>query len=144
MEKPHTETGNGEILIRFEELASGKFSLSDVGFDDGDLTVAGGNLRLKLEFDSTGRAKFFRNPTFVISYDRRVKDVAWECEMNGDLLYSKVDHSGDVTVFTIDEHKLEHAVRKGRNRLIIRADFPEEVALKARESHFHLLETPGS
>lgn len=143
MEKPQIETTGGEITLRFDTLPHGKHSLQELGLADSHLKIAGGNLRLVLAFNNTGQAKFFRNPTFVFVSDRKSKDVGWQCEFNGDVIFNKTDRSGDTTIFTLDENKLERLLRPEQNTLIVRADFPEEVSLVSAESHFHLLETPG-
>lgn len=138
------DTEGGQVLVKFaEHLVAGKTTLASLGLTDKDLYVAGGNLRLVIQFDQIG-GHLYHNPTFEIVYHEKVKETSWQVELNGEVLLDKADPSGNSTLLLINRKKMETALKPRHNELIIRSDMPLDVTLSAEGCFFHLVEVPGS
>ena len=83
-------------------------------------------------------------PTIEISYQEKVGETVWQVEFNEEVVLEKTDHSGHSTIMLLDRNKLEALKHRHINRLIIHAEFPDEVHLSSEGSFFNILESPGS
>lgn len=144
MDTPNIDKSGGNITVHFQSLPFGKHTLGDLGLEESDLKIDGGNLRLEFAFGDLGGANVYKAPTFVITYDERIGESQWQCELNGELLMDKTDGSGSTTIMTLNRKECQGAMADGSNSLVLRADLPEVVTLSATKSTFHFLETPGS
>lgn len=142
--KYETNINEGEILIKFfDSVADGKTSLADLGLNDAALKVKGGNLRLVIEFNTLAGEHLYHNPTIIIKYDKNLHDSKWICEINGETILDKTDHSGHSTILLLSKEKIAKKLTAKNNKLVIHGDLESEVVISAAESSIHLAETRG-
>ncbi|MCS7072969.1 MAG: hypothetical protein NZ108_00730 [Bacteroidia bacterium] len=139
-----TELNPGEIRFRFEALQAGKISFANLGLQDKDLVIKGGNLRIVFDFGALGDIHFFKSPTIEFHYHEKISESSWQAEFNGEVVSDKNDHSGSHTLILLNRNKLNELRHRHNNQLIIRGDLPQEVTLVAKDTYFNLLEAPGS
>lgn len=66
--KFRTELNPGEIRVVFEAPVSGVVAFSEMGLSEEDLNFEGGLIRMVFAFEKREEYRFFKMPTFEISY----------------------------------------------------------------------------
>ncbi|MEX1001351.1 MAG: hypothetical protein WDZ35_04480 [Crocinitomicaceae bacterium] len=130
----HTTLNKGEIYIQFTSPTAGKVSFKQLGITPEMTEVKGGFLRIVFDFEGMGEHDYFKVPTIEISYDREVPNTHWQCDFNGETLIDKIDHYGKSTIILLNRDRLDKLEHHHENKLILHAEFPEEVHLITEES----------
>ncbi|MFT5130281.1 MAG: hypothetical protein ACI8W8_003910 [Rhodothermales bacterium] len=128
------ELSQGEVKIRFSSPSAGKLSFSDLGLSDDDLVFEGGLLRLVFDFEGIGEHHYYSVPTLAIAYQEDMAETHWQCEFNKEVIVDKTDHHGHSTVITLNREKLSTLEHHHENALIVHAQFPQGVHIRADES----------
>lgn len=134
------EINQGEIKLNFNQAKSGKLSLSQLGLTNEDLVLENGLLRLVIHLDSIGEHKYFQVPTIEIAYVENEAETHWICDFNGETILDKTDHHGYSTILLLDRAKLTGLEHRHINTLVIHAEFPEAVHIKADKSFIQLFQ----
>jgi hypothetical protein len=132
------EINQGEIKIKFNGPTAGKLTFEDLGLTDADLVLESGNLRLVLDLEGIGEHHFFKMPTVEVSYQEEVGETHWICDFNEETILDKMDHHGHSTVLLMDRKKIESLEHRHENKLVVHAEFPQAVHLKAADSYITL------
>ncbi len=132
------EKNQGEINIIFNEPIPDTISFKDIGLSDEDLYFESGHIRIKFDFSKTnGVRKFYDIPTFRIEYYEKMSETHWICDFNEKTILDKTDHYGHSTVLLMKRKEIESAEHHHSNALLLHAEFPKPVHLKADKSDFH-------
>ncbi|MCB0478981.1 MAG: hypothetical protein KDC84_12510 [Crocinitomicaceae bacterium] len=132
------ELNQGEIKIKFTAPTSGKLTFADMGLKDEDLVLDGGLLRLVFDLEGIGEHNFFKMPTIEVAYAEEVGETHWQCDFNEETILDKMDHHGHSTVILLDRKKIESLEHRHENTLVVHAEFPQGVHLKAADSYVTL------
>ena len=89
MSKPKIEINEGEFRVTFDTPFSDNLTLKDLGFEDDQLKVAGGNLRFVIELGHSDTLHFFKVPTIEFTYYEKIGPSTWQVEFNGELMKRK-------------------------------------------------------
>ena len=143
MENTIVEFIEGELRIKMETPLVGKFTLKDLGFSDPQLRFEGGHLRILIEMGYLGDLHLYKMPTAEFHYFEKLGEAVWQVEFNEEVILEKVDHSGHSTLLLLNRQKIEPLRHRHTNNVLIHADLPAVVTLKADECWFYLLEEPG-
>ncbi len=137
--KVEVEQNQGEVKLKFNEAMAGKISLAEIGLTDDDLYFESGLLRLVIDLEETnGNRKFFGVPTIEMSYKENMGETHWICDFNEETMLDKMDHHGSSTIMLLNRKSLEKVEHHHKNVMVIHAEFPEPVHLKAADSFLHL------
>ncbi len=132
------ELNQGEIKIKFSGPTSGKLTFADLGLKDEDLVLEGGLLRMVFDLEGIGEHHYFKMPTVEVAYAEEVGETHWVCDFNEETILDKMDHHGHSTVLLMDRKKIESLEHRHENKLIVHAEFPQAVHLKAADSYITL------
>lgn len=133
-----TEINTGEIKVYFTRETKGKITLRDLGYNENDLALEGGFLRLVINFDNIGEPDFYQTPTFEFTYNKEVAETHWQCDYNDETLLDKLDHYGKSTVLLLNRTKLESLEQRHKNEIVVHAEFPNDVILNPDHTFIHL------
>lgn len=136
--KNTVEINHGEIKLKFNEPISGKVSFSELGLSDNNLTLSNGFLRLVIDIEGIGKHSYFQVPTIEIKYKENLAKTHWQCDFNRETIVDKIDNHGNSTVILMDRKKLENLEHHHENKLILHAEFPEEVHILSNDSYINL------
>ena len=136
--KESIELNTGEIKIGLNATSKGKMTFSELGLKDEDLVMENGLLRLVFDITEIRANHFFKMPTVEVSYQEEVAETHWQCEYNGETILDKMDHHGHSTVILLNRKKLDELEHRHENRLIVHAEFPQKVHLKAADSYINI------
>ena len=128
------DINQGEILVKFTSPTSGKISFKDLGITKGLITTNGGFFRMVFDFEGIGEHNYFRVPTIEIEYKEEVSETHWQCDFNGETIVDKLDHHGHSTVVLLDRDKLASLEHHHQNKLVLHAEFPQEVHIITERS----------
>ena len=117
----------GEILVQFTSPTKGKVSFTDLGITDETTKLEGGFFRMVFDFEGIGEHDYFKVPTIEVEYAEEVGETHWQCDFNGETIVDKVDHHGHSTVVLLDRNKLANLEHHHQNKLVLHAEFPQEV-----------------
>ncbi|MEO9532767.1 MAG: hypothetical protein ABJG68_17230 [Crocinitomicaceae bacterium] len=136
--KVQTEKNQGELKIIFEECPAGNISLSDLGINEEDLSFESGHIRFLFDFSKTNSfRKFYDTPTLRVEYHEAMAETHWQCDYNEKTILDKKDHHGHSTILLLNRKEIENLEHHHENKLIVHAEFPEAVHLKANETQLH-------
>ena len=108
-----------------------------MGITNDELYLEGGFLRLVFDLENIGEYAYYNVPTIEISYKENMAATHWQCEFNGVTILDKIDHHGSATVILLKKSKLEELQNHHENKLIVHAEFPESVHIKAADSYIN-------
>lgn len=131
------DINQGEIKVKFESPLAGKQTFADLGLKDEDLIVESGNLRLVFDLEGIGDHEYYQVPTIEVAYAENMAETHWICEFNKTTLLDKLDHYGHSTVLLLNRDKMSGLEQHHKNALIVHADFPGPVHIKASESYIN-------
>lgn len=131
------EVNPGELKVNFTSPSIGKQSFKDLGITNDELYLEGGFLRLVFDLENIGEYAYYNVPTIEISYKENMAATHWQCEFNGVTILDKIDHHGSSTVILLKKSKLEELHNHHENKLIVHAEFPESVHIKAADSYIN-------
>lgn len=131
------ELNPGEIKVVFEAPVSGAIAFSDMGIYEEDLKFAGGLIRMVFSFENIEENRFFKMPTFEISYTEEMSETHWQCDFNSETILDKHDHHGRKTVVLLNRNKMDSLLNRHVNEFVLHAEFPQEVQLIPDESTVH-------
>lgn len=135
----HIEINPGEVKIILNNYnGKGKVSFKQLGLNDKDLLVEGGNLRIVFVLNDLSTLNYYQVPTIELSYDKNLSETHWICDFNSEVVSDKLDHHGHSTVILMDRDKFASLQHHHENNLILHGDLPEEVTLSAEKSYIHL------
>ncbi|UKN02398.1 hypothetical protein K6119_02545 [Paracrocinitomix mangrovi] len=123
----------GEIYIKFNSPTTGKLSLKSLGLNE-NYKIEGGFLRIVFDFEGIGEHDYFKVPTIEIEYDQEVPETHWQCDFNEETILDKTDHYGHSTVILLNRDKIASLEHHHQNKLVLHAEFPEEVNLLTEKS----------
>lgn len=129
------EINQGEYKVKFITPTAGKISFEELGFKQGEVKVEGGFLRMIFDFEGIGEHQYFKVPTIEIEYNQAVADTHWLCDFNETTILDKVDHFGHSTVLLLDRNKLSSLEHHHENKLVLHAEFPDEVTVNVSKSY---------
>jgi hypothetical protein len=134
----NVEITQGEIKIIFKDVVSGKVSFAQAGLNDNDLVFEGGLVRIVFDFTETnGKRNFFSVPTLEVSYVENMGETHWICDFNEATILDKLDHQGHSTIMLMSRKKIQEHEHHHQNQLVMHAEFPQAVHIKADQSYFH-------
>lgn len=131
----NVQINQGEINVKFNGPTAGKLTFKDLGIKANDSNTHGGFLRMVFDFEGIGEHHFFKMPTIEIAYNKEVAETHWQCDFNGKTIIDKMDHHGRSTVILLNRKEIESLEQHHENKLIMHAEFPEEVALDLKGSY---------
>lgn len=131
------EVNQGEIIVRFNEPVIGKVSFADLGITDEQVKLDGGFLRLVFDLEGIGEHDYFAVPTIEVMYSDKCSETHWQCEFNDETILDKTDHYGNSTVILMDRKKLSSLEHHHENKLIVHAEFPQEINLLPAQSYIN-------
>ncbi len=132
------EINEGELKLKFNEPISGKISFAALGLSDSDLTISNGFMRLVIDIEGIGEHSYFQVPTFEITYKENLGETHWQCDFNRETILDKTDNHGNSTVILMDRKKIESLEHHHENKLILHAEFPQEVHILSEHSYINL------
>lgn len=128
------EVNQGEIVVKFTSPTAGKVSFEGLGITDEQLVLESGFLRLVFDMEGIGEHDYFAVPTVEISYKENCAETHWQCEFNEVTILDKFDHHGNSTIMLLNRKRLSELEHHHENKLVVHAEFPEAVHIKADES----------
>ena len=131
------EQNQGEVKLRIDTPLSGNISLSDLGWQGGQV-FEDGRIRLVLEMDEIQEPSFYNRPTFEFVYEDKMEESHWQVDFNEETILDKLDQQGHKTLFFLNKDQLESKWQHHHNRLILHAEFPASVKLLPEASHVNL------
>ena len=134
------EINQGEVKVNFSEPLKGKLSFAELGLKDEDLVFEGGFMRVVFNFEGIGEHNYYHMPTIEIAYKEEMAETHWQCDFNETTLLDKMDHHGHSTVILMNRKKLSEAEHHHRNALILHAEFPQGVHVKAEDSYVNFFQ----
>lgn len=136
--KESIELNQGEIKIELNATSKGKITFKDLGLTDDDLVMESGLLRLVFEIKEISANHFFKMPTIEVAYKEEVGETHWQCDYNNETILDKMDHHGHSTVILLSRKKLDELEHRHENTLVLHAEFPQKVHLKAADSYINI------
>jgi len=131
------EVNQGEVNVKFTSPTKGKITFEELGLTDDQLVLDGGFLRLRFDLEGIGEHDYFAVPTVEVAYKENCAETHWQCDFNGETIVDKKDHHGHSTVLLLNRKKLSELEHRHENELVIHAEFPEAVHLKAADSYIN-------
>lgn len=131
------QINQGEVIVKFNTPVSGKVSFASLGLKTEDLTTEGGFLRIVFDFEGIGEHSYFQVPTINIHYNKDVNETHWQCDFNDTMILDKTDHYGNSTVILLNREKLASLEHHHQNKLVMHAEFPENVTVIAEQSYIN-------
>lgn len=132
------EVNQGEVVVKFTTPKAGKVTFADLGLTNDQLVIEGGFLRLVFDMEGIGEHDYFAVPTVEVGYEENCAETHWQCEFNGVTILDKFDNHGNSTVMLMNRNKLSELEHHHENKLVVHAEFPEPVRIKADESYINL------
>lgn len=132
-----TSVNPGELKVKFAEPSKGKISFAKLGFDNENLYVEGGFIRIVFDFEGIGEHHYFKMPTVEVAYKEEMAETHWICDFNEETILDKMDHHGHSTVMLLNRKKLAELEHHHENKLIVHAEFPAPVHLDADKSYIN-------
>lgn len=131
------EVNQGEVIVKFDSPSKGKLSFADLGISDESLVLEGGFLRMVFDLEGIGEHHYFQVPTIEVSYKENVAETHWQCDFNGTTILDKTDHHGHSTIILLNRKTLSDLEHHHENKLVLHAEFPQSVHLKADSSYIN-------
>ena len=131
------EVNPGELKISFETPSVGKQSFKDLGLESEELFIESGFMRMVFNMDKLRNPAFYNMPTIEVSYKENLAATHWQCDFNGVTILDKIDHHGNATILILQKKKLEELQNHHENRLILHAEFPENVHILPEKSYIN-------
>lgn len=131
------DINQGEIKIKFTSPTEGKLTFKDLGLKDEDLKIEGGFLRLVFDMEGIGEHSYFAMPTIEVAYTEAMPETHWQCDFNRQTILDKTDHYGHSTVILLNRNKISDLEHHHENKLILHAEFPQDVQLIAADSYIN-------
>ncbi|MEZ4924035.1 MAG: hypothetical protein R2780_12760 [Crocinitomicaceae bacterium] len=128
------QINQGEILIKFTSPTPGKISFKDLGIQQDSVELDGGFLRMVFDFEGIGEHDYFKVPTIEVTYSEEVAETHWQCDFNDEMILDKTDHHGHSTVVLLDRNKISSLEHHHQNKLVLHAEFPQNVNVITGES----------
>ncbi len=136
--KQSIEVNPGEIIVKFNSPIKGKITFKDLGISDEQLVLKSGFFRMVFDLEGIGEHDYFMMPTVEVSYTENCSETHWQCDFNDETILDKMDHHGHSTVLLMDRKKISSLEHHHQNKLIVHAEFPEVVHIKAADSYINI------
>lgn len=129
------KNNRGELRISFENPTPGELTFESLGVTKTSADIDSGFIRIVFEMRQIKEDDLYKMPKIEIVYNESVAESRWVCEFNGEKLVDKIDHSGKATVLLLNRSKLENLIQHHENKLILHAEFSEEIELDLEKSN---------
>lgn len=129
------DINQGEIFVKFTSPTTGKISFKDLGITEEFIETKGGFFRIVFDFEGIGEHDYFKVPTIEVEYKEEVAETHWQCDFNEETIVDKYDHHGHSTVVLLDREKIASLEHHHQNKLILHAEFPQDVHISTEKSH---------
>lgn len=129
------KNNQGELRVTFEKSPAGKLSFSEMGMEDKSGDIDTGFIRLAFHLGQIHADDLYKMPKIEIAYKDSITTSHWIAEFNGEVILENTDHSGSRTVLLLNRKKIEDKIQHHENRLIIHAEFSEEIDIDMDESN---------
>lgn len=129
------KNNRGELRVTFEKSPEGRLSFSDMGMQEEAGDIDSGFIRLAFHMGQIEKDDLYKMPKIEIAYKESIHESHWIAEFNGEVILENTDHSGRKTVLLLNKKKMEDLIHHHQNRLIIHAEFSEEIDIDMDESN---------
>lgn len=89
------------------------------------------------DMEGIGEHSYFAMPTIEVAYTEAMPETHWQCDFNRQTILDKTDHYGHSTVILLNRNKISDLEHHHENKLILHAEFPQDVQLIAADSYIN-------